>query len=202
MAKKPAKKKAAKGKPAGRRKSIWRSPWMIVLIFIVVSVLFPATVLLMICGMVPTLVAFIVDNNPRRHATRTVMYLNMAGTFIVALDMWQSGDNSWERAAEMLGDPINWAIMFGLAAVGWMLYYALPPIVLSVKTISNDLQMKKLKQRQLELTKEWGTEVASTAPEIPEELVADAEEAIKPLAEQRDRKGGEKDKDGGKVAEG
>ncbi|RED53638.1 hypothetical protein [Aestuariispira insulae] len=194
MAKKPA-KKSAKAKPAVAKKSPMRSPLVWLLIIIVAGVLFPATMLLIVSGMVPTLVAFIVDNHPRRHATRTVAYLNMAGTFIVAMDMWQSGDDSLQRAAEMLGDPINWGIMFGLAGLGWAIYYTLPPLVLSVKTISNDVQMKKLKQRQLELTKEWGLEVADTAPLIPEDLIADAEEAMKAPGEQRKRTEEDKDKD-------
>lgn len=178
-------KKKKEAAAAGPKKSVWKSPWTWVLIAMVSMALFPETVLVFVAGMVPSLVALMVDTSKEKHAFKTVSYLNLAGTFIVAIDMWMTGDSSLARAMEVLADPVNWAIMFGMAGLGWMLYFTIPPIVLSYKGLANESKMKKLKEKQLKLTKEWGTEVTNTAPDIPEELIRDAEEAMKPIAEQK-----------------
>lgn len=126
------------------------------------------TLMVAIGGMLPTLVAFIVDNRPERFAARTVGYLNLSGVFIVCLDMW-SGDHTWQAALELLYEPINWLIMFGTAALGWLLYFILPPISAAYLTVSNDLKMKSLVSDQDKLTKEWGNGVSRNAPGAPAE---------------------------------
>jgi len=126
-------------------------------------------------GMLPTLVAFIVDNRKERYAARTVGYLNSAGVFIVCLDMW-GGDHTWQHALDLLAQPINYLIMFGAAAVGWVLYFIIPPITNAYLAIHNDLRMKSLNSDQEKLVKEWGTGVRRNAPSLDTKVRDDADE--------------------------
>ena len=124
-------------------------------------------------GMLPTLVAFIVDSRKERYAARTVGYLNGAGVFIVCLDMW-SGDHTWQAALEILYDPLNWLIMFGTAALGWGLFFAIPPISRAYLAVSNDLKLKALLSEQERLAGEWGDGVKRNAPADGGEAAAEA----------------------------
>lgn len=126
------------------------------------------TVIVAMGGMLPTLVAFIIDNRKERYAARTVGYLNFSGVFIVCLGMW-TGDHTWQAALELLYEPFNWLIMFGTAALGWVLYFMLPPISGAYLKISNDLKLKTLLSEQEKLVKEWGQGVARNAPAQPKE---------------------------------
>lgn len=127
------------------------------------------TIIVAIGGMIPTWVAYIVDNRPQRYAARTVGYANAAGVVIVAMDMWLR-DHTWQRALELISDPLNWAIMFGAAALGWALYFALPPMMRTYLAVTNELKLKQLKTEQRELINEWGLEVTETAREFEEEV--------------------------------
>ena len=133
------------------------------------------TLMVAVGGMLPTLVAFIVDNRKERYAARTVGYLNSAGVFIVCLDMW-GGDHTWQQALDILSQPINYLIMFGAAAVGWVLYFVIPPVVNAYLTIHNDLRMKSLNSEQEKLVKEWGTGVRRNAPPLDAKLRGDSGE--------------------------
>ena len=122
-------------------------------------------------GMLPTVVAFIIDNRRERYAARTVGFLNLSGVFIVCLGMW-TGDHTWQAALELLYEPFNWLIMFGTAALGWVLYFMLPPMSGAYLKISNDLKLKTLLGDQEKLVKEWGQGVARNAPAQPKEKPA------------------------------
>lgn len=164
------KKKSAKG--GG---SIWPRLTVILVITIGLVIVFPATVLIFAAGMTPTLVARVVDTAPRKYATLTVGYMNIAGCIMVALEMWMSGDSSWTKALSLLGDPLNWFIMFAAAGAGWGLYYSIPPVVASYMTVTSESKLKALTEKQQKLIREWGQEVKDQAPEIPTELVVAAQ---------------------------
>ncbi len=129
----------------------------------VIAFFFLSTMLLFVCGMAPTLAAYMIDTNPRKYAAKTVGVLNLAGCIPVAADLW-AGGQTVDYALELLVDPINWLIMLGAAAVGWLLYFSLPPIVGTYLSISFDGRIKSAEEKQKTLVKEWGTDVAQRAP--------------------------------------
>ncbi len=161
MAKPPEKgaKKAAAAKSSGGGRS------KLIAYILAPPVLFIAypTVILALGGMLPTLVAYIIDQRGERYAARTVGYMNVSGVLVVAIEMW-AGDHTWRKALDLLADPINWLIMFGTAALGWALYFALPPMVKAYLKVSNELRMKQFRKEQERLINEWGKSVARNAP--------------------------------------
>lgn len=182
MAKAPKKtgKKGGKNKKAPQNKKPVMRQLIVWVIAPLMCLLFFATFTIFAAGMMPTMVAYMIDKNAKKYATRTVGYLNASGCFIVALDMWSSGDNDIERALELLADPFNWLIMFGLAGVGWVVFFAVPPVVAAYMAITADVKLKEVKKQQETLRMEWGTDVEAKAPEIPEELEQAAMAVHKP----------------------
>ena len=85
MAKKPAKKNAKGPSKASGSLLAW-------VVAPVLGVIALPTVLLLVVGMAPTLVAFfIVDRHPSKYTTRAVGYLNFAGCLPYAIDLWRGG---------------------------------------------------------------------------------------------------------------
>ena len=49
--------------------------------------------------------------------------------------------------------------MYTMAAVGWMILFAAPPIVAAYLAVTSEMREKTLKARQDELIEEWGRNV-------------------------------------------
>lgn len=150
------------GAQTGKRQ---RSPmfYAFAMVFsILVCLLFYETVLLLAAGMLPTVVAYMVDTHPRRHATKTVAWMNLAGAMIVAFELWESG-TSLSTAWDLLSDPFNWLIMLGGAGLGWVIHYAVPGLVLRYLDVDLNLRRKRLHETQEQLEKEWGKDVRANA---------------------------------------
>jgi len=117
------------------------------------------TALLLATGMVPTLVAWIVDRNRDSHALMSVGSLNLAGLLPSLLALWTDG-HSFRIATRIMSDPYTWLFAFGAAGVGWALVLGLPKVVETAMTFRNEAEIARLKNRQAALVEEWGPEVA------------------------------------------
>lgn len=120
------------------------------------------TVVLMFFGMLPTLVAFIVDRTEQKYAATSVGGLNFSGVFPFLLDLW-FGDHSFKGAIHSLTDVYALLLMYASAAFGWMLYSAVPPIVTAFLTVVSQRRVALLRTNQRKLIEEWGEDVAHLA---------------------------------------
>ncbi len=111
--------------------------------------------------MAPTLVAFfIVDRHPSKYTTRAVGYLNFAGCLPYAIDLWRGGGVwDFEILFTIITNPFTLLVMYTMAAVGWMILFAAPPIVAAYLAVTSEMREKTLKARQEELIEEWGRNV-------------------------------------------
>lgn len=185
MAKAPRKtaKSNAAGTETGAGKQ--RSPVfysVIIALSAITCLLFYETVLLLAVGMLPSGVAYLIDTHPRRYATKTVAWMNLAGALIVAFELWES-DTSLATTFDLLSDPVNWVIMLGGAGIGWIIHFSVPGMVLRYLDLSLDRQRNRLRETQEELEKEWGKEVRANAPL---ERLAEIEAGPKTAAEDPD----------------
>jgi len=164
MAKKAAKKAKAgkKGQPGKKRGTYQFLSWFLAPLLYVVF--FP-TALVLTVGMIPTMIAyFIIDRTRKKYATKTVGWLNLAGAFAICMVMWK-GDHSTEKAMELLGQPYSWVLMYGAAAIGWVLYFGVRPIVSAYLSVKTDAKRTALRSRQRDLIREWGDTVRQGAQE-------------------------------------
>lgn len=146
---------AAKGKRRRSGRGIWT---FLLLILPACLVILPTTIVFGI-GMVPTMVAYMVDRDPEKSAPITVGGLNFCGCMPYAIDLWKHGHNL-TAAMKVFADPLSWLIMYGAAAVGWAFYYGIPPAVASAEVMRAEKRVEVLKQAKVALVQEWGPEVA------------------------------------------
>jgi hypothetical protein len=110
-------------------------------------------------GMIPTIVAYIVDRDPEKSAPITVGGVNFCGCMPFAIDLWKH-QHTIGAVAKLLGDPLSWLTMYGAAAVGWGLYYGIPPVVAGMEVSRAEKRVEVLKQKKVALVQEWGPDVA------------------------------------------
>lgn len=111
--------------PGRKRKSSSSGMVTVLLILMPVGLIFLPTTVLLAVGMIPTVVAYVVDRDPDKTAPMTVGGLNFAGVFAFAVSLWQAG-HTMAALSRILTDPFAWLVMYGAAGLGWTLYYGIP----------------------------------------------------------------------------
>jgi hypothetical protein len=150
----------ADNKPAGgKAKSGSALAWVIAPPIVFIA---HATLIVLIIGMVPTFVAFLIDRHPMKYTTRTVGYLNFCGVLPYALELWQ-GANDFQAALELILDPLAWLIILCSAAAGWAIVYSVPPVVSAYLAVTSEIKEKTFSGRQKELVEQWGSGVRQEA---------------------------------------
>jgi hypothetical protein len=127
---------------------------------ILAIVALPVAVLLLV-GMIPSIVAYIIDHTPRRTLTLTVGPLNLAGTAPYCLQLW-FGVDTVSALAQDLSNVWVWLVMYSAAAVGWLLHLGMPLIVRFLLESGIDRRKARLVQIQTNLRAEWGDDVEGT----------------------------------------
>ncbi|CAO3434108.1 hypothetical protein [Azospirillum endophyticum] len=131
---------------------------LILLIIPAALIVLPTTILFGI-GMIPTIVAYVVDRDPDKSAPITVGGLNFCGCMPFAIDLWKH-QHTIGAAAKIFADPLAWLVMYSAAAVGWGLYYGIPPLVAGMEITRAEKRVEVLKQKRVALVQEWGPDVA------------------------------------------
>jgi hypothetical protein len=119
------------------------------------------TAMVLFVGFMPTLVSWLTDETKRRYCARTVAGLNFVGVAPFVLKLWASGHNNIGGAGRMITDPFAIVVMFGTAAIGWLMFIGFPGVVAAVSTINANRRISQLKDRQRALVEEWGTAITS-----------------------------------------
>ena len=127
------------------------------------------TVMLVFFGLLPSIVAWIVDRTEQKYATACVFGLNFAGLFPFLLEIWFE-DHSLDAAMRIMTDVFDLLVIYGAAGFGVMLYMALPPFVTTFLSVMSEHRVTVLKDNQANIIEEWGEGVASVleAAESPE----------------------------------
>ncbi|AWU95738.1 hypothetical protein [Azospirillum ramasamyi] len=131
---------------------------LILLIIPAALIVLPTTILFTV-GMIPTIVAYIADRDPDKSAPITVGGLNFCGCMPFAIDLWKH-QHTIGAAAKIFADPLAWLVMYSAAAVGWGLYYGIPPLVAGMEVARAEKRVEVLKQKKVALVQEWGPDVA------------------------------------------
>ena len=109
-------------------------------------------------GMLPSIVAFILDRGAGRFASQTITACNFIGILPFLFDIGLNYEKSI-AAKEAMMDPLTWLVIYGFSIIGLMLIFVLPNITAIIYTVKAEIQLKKLLDEQERLTEEWGDEV-------------------------------------------
>ncbi len=155
----------AKGKSAGGKKTSGGTYTLSIITLGVVGLAFfamPALVVFAV-GMIPSLVAAIVDRHPGRNATIAVTSMNFAGVVPFVSEILISGA-SMGRATLVVTDVFSLAMMYGTAAFGWGVVYAMPKVASVYISVRNDAQVQAMQREKKRLIEDWGDGVTQAPP--------------------------------------
>ncbi len=124
----------------------------------------PSTSIIVFVGLLPTIVALIVDRTPRKCAVASVGGLNLAGVSPFLLDLWFNSP-SMDFAMALITNPFVLVTMYGAAAVGWLLFAGLPLLTLRISEFTVERRIRSLQDRQGALLAEWGQDVVGVSAE-------------------------------------
>lgn len=133
------------------------SPWAWLSVPLLLMVAMPSMILVTV-GMVPTLVAAVVDRREEKYAAYCVGGFNLSGVFPYLLILW-TGGGGMEAMLGIVGSPFSWLVMYGAAALGWVANYWIPQIVIKVQGMRDTQRIVAMRRRQEELLEEWGNEL-------------------------------------------
>ena len=134
------------------------------LILLPMTYLMLPTVIFLFLGMLPTLVALILDSGSKskfKYKWLCVGGLNFAGSLPFLFRLW-FGNNTWDGAVGMFINGGAFLIIYLAACVGWIFYRCIPPAVLSFLEMTDQRRVVLLREAQAKLIAKWGEEVAGT----------------------------------------
>lgn len=123
----------------------------------VLSVSLPTALMLML-ALMPTFCALVVAPSQGYYSALSIGALNIAGTWPFLLKLWTTG-HTIANAMTIIINPYAWLMIYGAAAVGWMLCQWFPMFVSAFMSIFSARRLKELERTQKRLIEEWGPEV-------------------------------------------
>ncbi|MEG3618630.1 hypothetical protein V5T82_09205 [Magnetovibrio sp. PR-2] len=154
-----------------RRRGSTYITWALLLLALFAVVAGP-TLLLVVVGLVPTIVALIVDRSKQKSGAVSVGSINVIGVFPYVIDLW-AGINTWHSSAEIISDVWTLLVMYSSAAFGWLLFLTLPSVISSFVMVLQQRKVAQLRGEQKDLIEEWGEDVAAIVEMQKEEAQED-----------------------------
>ncbi len=159
----PAADDAAHDAPKRKSSSAGNMGGLLLIVSIVVvtgALAFP-TFIILACGMIPALVAALIDDKPGRHVSYCVIAASLAGIAPVLSALW-AGGNTVAVAMLLLGDVFVWLGMYSAAALGWSMIWLFAIIAEVVLSMMATRRVRRLTLARAKIVAEWGEDVAGT----------------------------------------
>ncbi len=165
MARQPA-TRAGKGRQAGQgaaapapARSGKNATLVLAIVTMMVLALFERPIcMLMLFALVPTMLAWLIDDTPGQSLIRTVAPLNLASSLPFAIKLWHE-HNSLDQVFAFMSGSTTWVALYGAAALGWLLYYLTPAVITTVLERRIEKLRDQASERQKALKDEWGDDV-------------------------------------------
>ena len=153
----PPRKAARRG---GSQSDTLRKVGLVFVLFLAVTmVTSPASLILLLVGLLPTGVACVIDRERGMPLSFSVGAMNGIGVLFFTLDLWL-GQGGFGAAFATITNVFDMVVIYGLAAAGWIIYLSMPPLAATYVAISQDMRMQKLVRHQESLVEEWGQSVS------------------------------------------
>ena len=162
-AKSAAKKKAKAQKSAHATKM--RNMFLVALAGVVAAIIFLPTTVLLLIGMMPTLVAYVVDATKEKLLLFIVGFMNLAGCVPFILKLWAGGHNMVQMS-DIISQPLTVVIIYACAGVGYFVDWIVTDAASSFITRRAKARSKAIVKQQAVLVERWGPEV--NAAHIPD----------------------------------
>ncbi|MEM6780371.1 MAG: hypothetical protein AAF569_00750 [Pseudomonadota bacterium] len=141
-----------------KKKTSFRTKFTMIFL-IAMGVIFSSTAVILLIGMLPTIVAVIIDNSKEKLKPLTVGAMNLAGCFPFVLESWVSGSNDISVALDTVLEPRTFSIIYMAAAIGYLIDWSLSGIVAQIMVQKGRARLKEIDRIQESLIERWGPEV-------------------------------------------
>lgn len=131
---------------------------LIFLLGIYLFVLSPFAVLFLLLGMLPGIVASMIDRRKGKLASKTVNAFNFIGLAPFIRDISMSQDPVGV-SQQMLSDIYVWLLVYSAAGFGWVMLWIMPQITVVFFIAKVTFRVERLKSEQNKLIEEWGERV-------------------------------------------
>ena len=126
------------------------------------SISFYALIFIVI-GMLPTLVAKMIDRSSGKYASKIVGAFNYMGLLPFMFKVWGARSAS-HLVVDMVWDPATWFFTYSAAGLGWIVVIIAPKIALAAFATKTEMRINVLRDKQAALIEEWGEDV--TKPDV------------------------------------
>ena len=147
--------------PQSRVKISKNRLFLYLMIAIPIALMVIPTVIVLAFTMLPTGVAFIIERGRSWYGGVCVGAMNLAGAAPTLVDLWFNG-HTIDRALASLTDILSLLLIYGSAAIGWLIYTMTPNLVATYMAMTAGRRVTALKGQQKELLQQWGPDVEST----------------------------------------
>lgn len=134
-------------------------PKLMLLLLIPLAMVFLPTTAVVTTGMIPTLVALVIDSSPRRYLTVAVGGLNLIGSCYFLHLLWAQPQGV-SAVLSVLGSSYGWLCSLTGAGCGWLLFLGMPTIIRSIAATQAKIRLFRLNREMEQMVKDWGPAVA------------------------------------------
>lgn len=145
-----------------KKSSGWKGH-VFLIVALISSVMFSAIMIIFVIGMIPTLVAGVVDKTHGRIRCLTVGAMNFAGCAPFMIEVFKKG-NDISTAVTYMVQPRTIVVIYFAAAMGYLIDWAMTGIVSSIMVQRARGKLKAMEKHKKELVERWGAEVTGTLP--------------------------------------
>ena len=145
--------------PAARTRVQVKTLLTIIVVIALGVAIIPGILFIAGIGLLPSIVALLMDPTRQKHKTMCVFGMNASGVFPYILEVIFTG-NSFDAAKETLTSAFPYLVMLVTAGLGYLLFMIIPPIVATFLTVMAQRKIATLRTTQRHIIEEWGEEVA------------------------------------------
>lgn len=127
---------------------------MAIALLVVVALSSVTYLLFVIMALAPAIALSILEKPGHRQATISVGSLTAATVAPLVIGAIAGGSRR-----DLLGSAEAWTFVGIAAAAGFAVYLVLPAVAVWIADIQADARLRKLRERQAALEKDWGTEI-------------------------------------------
>ncbi|PJB71097.1 MAG: hypothetical protein CO093_06045 [Alphaproteobacteria bacterium CG_4_9_14_3_um_filter_47_13] len=141
------------------------------------AIVFAPTTIVLFIGMIPTIVAALLDRSDKGAKALTVGAMNLAGCTPFLIDLWIRSHTP-EMAIKIIADPLTIIVIYSAAGIGYLISWSMSGIVGTIMVQRSVSRMKDIEKRQEALVERWGQEVTGEIPIDSEGFPLETEEKI------------------------
>lgn len=146
-----------------KKQNIGWKKHIFIIMFFLLAIMFAPLAVLLVVGMIPTIVSWIVDRTEGRLQTVSVGAMNFAGCFPFLLEVFKTR-SGMDATVNYIADPGTIVVMYFAAAMGYLINWAMTGIVSSLMVQKSKRRLISIEKEQDDLKERWGQEVSGSVP--------------------------------------